>query len=174
MLDETLLMKEIRQWSSDVLEKPNKKFNNLPACPFAEHSWNKKRVKVVSGEGGLWKDLIQYIQDFDDSYDVIIYCGSDYEEITCEEFKDRLQILLDVVVKKNLYIMGSHPDTVIDYSADQENFESELDEDYYQIYLQRLDTLVKASDSIMKKGYYKNYPNNVLKMLTERRTKWQA
>ncbi len=174
MLDETLLMKEIRQWSSDVLEKPNKKFNNLPACPFAEHSWSKKRVKVVSGEGGLWKDLIQYIQDFDDSYDVIIYCGSDYEEITCEEFKDRLQILLDVVVKKNLYIMGSHPDTVIDYSADQENFESELDEDYYQIYLQRLDTLVKASDSIMKKGYYKNYPDNVLKMLTERRTKWQA
>jgi hypothetical protein len=70
--------------------------------------------------------------------------------------------------------MGSHPDTVIDYSADQENFESELDEDYYQIYLQRLDTLVKASDSIMKKGYYKNYPDNVLKMLTERRTKWQA
>ena len=45
MLDEALLSKEIREWSREVLEKPSKKHNNLPACPFANNSWTKDRVK---------------------------------------------------------------------------------------------------------------------------------
>jgi|TARA_R100000081_G_C4813357_1_gene172872 hypothetical protein len=173
MLNETLLMQEIRQWSQRVLEEPNKDFNNLPACPFAKHSWNSKRVKVMHGEGGYWYDLIKIIQNFDDNYDVVVYCGTDYDEITAEELENRISILNEEAVQNDLWIMGSHPDTEIDHAATQINFEPLFDEDYYQIFVQRLGTLVKASDSIVKKGYYKNYKNNNFQQLIQRRKqKW--
>ena len=82
MLTESLLIEELRQWSKSVLEKPNKDFNNLPACPFAEHTWDTGKVKVMLGEGGLWSDLIEIIKNFDDKYEVVIYCGIDYDTMT--------------------------------------------------------------------------------------------
>jgi hypothetical protein len=55
--------------------------------------------------------------------------------------------------------MGSHPDTEIKFATEQEEFQGLFEDDYYQIFIQRLDILVKASDNIFKKGYYKNYNN---------------
>ena len=39
---EKSILLEIRSWSDKVLEKKNKNFNNLPACPFAKQTWNNK------------------------------------------------------------------------------------------------------------------------------------
>ena len=174
MLDETLLMQEIRQWSQRVLEEPNKDFNNLPACPFAKHSWNSKRVKVMHGEGGYWCDLIKIIQNFDDNYDVVVYCGTDYDEITAEELENRISILNEEAVQNDLWIMGSHPDSEISFASDEE-FNELFDDDYYVVFLQRLDTLIQASDNIFKKGYYKNYDNNEFQsQILNRRKLWQV
>tara|TARA_Y100001973_G_C5166482_1_gene316489 strand:- start:12 stop:554 length:543 start_codon:yes stop_codon:yes gene_type:complete len=173
MLDKALLKKEIRQWSSEVLEVPDKSFNNLPACPFAKFSWNKDRVRVMQGEGGYWYDLLKIIQNFDDKYDVVVYCGTDYEKITADELELRIDILNEEAVQNDLWVMGSHPDTEIDHAVSQENFEPILEEDYYQIFVQRLEVLIKASDSIKKKGYYKKYKSDDFKQLIQRRKeKW--
>ena len=174
MLNESLLAKELRQWSKDVLEKPNKKFNNLPACPFTKLTWDKNKAKVVLGEGGLWEDLIQLIENFDDTYDVIIYCGTDIDIVDSTEVENRLKTLNDWIVKDNLWVMGSHPETDEDnHAASQEDFEPIVQDSYYTVYLQRLDMLVKASDSIERKGYYKNYSsNNYNKLIKARRKKW--
>tara|TARA_R100000081_G_scaffold84033_1_gene52353 strand:+ start:164 stop:706 length:543 start_codon:yes stop_codon:yes gene_type:complete len=174
MLDELLLTKEIRKWSEEVLETSCVKHNNLPACPFAKNSWDKEKVKCVLGKGGLWEDIVTYIENFDDAYDVVIYCGTDYEDITAEEVEERIMLLNEFAVPRNLWIMGSHPDTEIPHAADQEHFEPISDEDYYQIFIQRLDVLVKASDSIEAKGYYQNYINkDFLSLVKSRKNKWQ-
>ena len=133
MLTKSLLEKEIRQWSEEVLESPNKDFNNMPACPFAKQSWNSGRVQVVLGEGGLWEDLVDLIKNFDDTYDVIVYCGTDYDEISAEEFEDRLDILTEVSVPKDIWIMGTHPDADdIPHAVNQDHFEALTEDNYYQ------------------------------------------
>jgi len=176
MLNKTLLHQEIREWSKDVLETPSKEFNNMPACPFAKKAWNSKRVRVMLGEGGLWKDLIQVIKNFDDNFDVVVYCGTDYEDISAEEFEERLDILSEVAVPNDVWIMGSHPDAEeIPHAVNQDNFEPLTDDNYYQIFAQRLGYLVKSSEKIQTKGYYQNYTDkNFNSLVIERKEKWQA
>lgn len=171
MLDKTLLMKELRQWSHTVLEKPQDKFNNLPACPFSKKTWENNKVNIVISQCNAWSDLMDCIISFNDTYDVIIYCGDDYDLISSEMVEERINALNSVANPMNLYIMGSHPDTKIHFSSDQSEFEGIIDDSYYTIFIQRLDTLVKASDNIFKKGYYKNYDNKefISQILTRRK-----
>tara|TARA_R100000734_G_C3275485_1_gene70376 strand:+ start:41 stop:583 length:543 start_codon:yes stop_codon:yes gene_type:complete len=169
MLDQALLIDEIRQWSSEVLETPNKKFNNLPACPYAKNSWDKNRVQVIHGEGGYWYDLLKIIQNFNDSYDVVVYCGTDIDEITAEELEHRISVINEEAIQNDIWVMGSHPETEIHHAVCQDHFEPLLEEDYYQIFVQRLEVLIKASDSIKKKGYYKNYKTEDYEQLIQRR-----
>ena len=93
MLDKTLLMNELRQWSHTVLENPQEKFNNLPACPHAKKTWDNNKVNVVISKCNMWSDLMDYIINFDDTYDVIIYCGDDYKNITADEVDTRINLL---------------------------------------------------------------------------------
>lgn len=163
MLDKTLLMNELRQWSHTVLENPQEKFNNLPACPHAKKTWDNNKVNVVISKCDMWSDLMDYIINFNDTYDVIIYCGDDYENITADEVDTRINLLNQKANKLNLYVMGSHPNTKIEFATEQEEFQGLFEDDYYQIFIQRLDILIKASDNIFKKGYYKNYNNEQFK-----------
>jgi len=163
VLDKTLLMNELRQWSRTVLENPQEKFNNLPACPHAKKTWDNNKVNVVISKCDMWSDLMDYIINFDDTYDVIIYCGDDYKNITADEVDTRINLLNQKANKYNLYVMGSHPDTEIKFATEQEEFQGLFEDDYYQIFIQRLDILVKASDNVFKKGYYKNYNNEQFK-----------
>jgi hypothetical protein len=70
--------------------------------------------------------------------------------------------------------MGSHPDSkTLEHAAEQIDFAPLSSQDYYQIFLQKLDTLVKASDSIIKKNYYKNYSKEDFNEFVElRRKRW--
>jgi len=113
MLDITLLMKELRQWSKDVLEKPQSKFNGLPACPFAKKTWNDNKVNIMISQCGDWSDLMDAIINFNDDYHVIIYCGTDYEDITKDQLVERIDLLNEQANPLNLYLMGSHPDSKI-------------------------------------------------------------
>tara|TARA_R100000700_G_scaffold12726_4_gene18145 strand:+ start:2250 stop:2792 length:543 start_codon:yes stop_codon:yes gene_type:complete len=171
MLDLQTLTNEIRKWSKEVLETPKSEHNDLPSCPFAKHSWTKGRVRCYLGDGGEWQDLIPFIEDFDDTYDVVIYCGTDYEYISADEVEERIAILNSYAVERNLWCMGAHPDTEIAHAANQDHFVPDTDDDYYSIYIQRLDTLIKASDSIEAKGYYQNYKTQDFNVLVTRRKK---
>ena len=114
------------------------------------------------------------IISFDDTYDVIIYCGDDYESMTASDLEDRIHLLNGQANPLNLYLMGSHPDSEISFASDEE-FYGLFDDDYYVVFLQRLDTLIQASDNIFKKGYYNNYDNNEFQsQILNRRKLWQV
>ena len=112
MLDITLLMKELRQWSDTVLEQPQEKFNNLPACPHAKKTWDNNKVNVVIGKCDMWSDLMDCIINFDDTYDVIIYCGDDYENITSDEVDTRINLLNQKANKLNAKLITTEKDYI--------------------------------------------------------------
>ena len=39
--------KDLRSWSSEVLEVPNQNLKGLSACPYAKEAWKKDKVLVV-------------------------------------------------------------------------------------------------------------------------------
>ena len=40
------IIKDVRKWSQEFLEIPNKHLGGIPACPFAKKSWNDNKVIV--------------------------------------------------------------------------------------------------------------------------------
>ena len=40
------IKKDVRKWSQEFLEIPNKHLGGIPACPFAKKSWNDNKVIV--------------------------------------------------------------------------------------------------------------------------------
>jgi hypothetical protein len=63
---------DIRKWSNEFLEIPNKKLNGLPPCPYAKQAWLDNRVtfSINTGLAGLVKS----IEDFDlHTFDIVVW-----------------------------------------------------------------------------------------------------
>ena len=44
---ERQIKKDVRKWSENFLEIPNKHLGGFPACPFAKKTWKDKKVVEV-------------------------------------------------------------------------------------------------------------------------------
>ena len=40
------IKKDVRKWSEEFLEIPNKHLGGFPACPFAKKTWNNHKVVI--------------------------------------------------------------------------------------------------------------------------------
>ena len=40
------ILKDVRKWSEEFLEIPNKHLGGMPACPFAKKTWKDNKVVV--------------------------------------------------------------------------------------------------------------------------------
>ena len=75
--------------------------------------------------------------------------------------------------------MGFHPgydaeDAELDFLSDND-WVGSIDEDYCMIFIQDLQTVVRASDKLEKLGYYKVYPESEYQELVverKRRLQW--
>jgi hypothetical protein len=163
--------KTIREWSKEVLEPKSDYHNGLPACPFAKKSWEQNRVKIQICKRNDWLDLTQAIVDFDDSLDVLIYVNNNWNHISDEEFDARVDIMNDLCVKLDLWIMSSHPN-----HEDKPGFENNADLDphdsMYMVFVQRHKELVDASKKIEQLGYYSNWTKEIFdEFVTKRKLK---
>ncbi len=150
------IVKEIRRWSSSVLEKTSDNYNGLPACPFAKKAWRENKVDFVFKDTADWDVLYLAIDDWDDSKDVVILVDNCYEDI--EEFYEILDSLNEdlsngVFNTKDMFLMGFHPESDDNDLLDDE-IEMTDEESYAMIFLQRLSKLQEASDQLREKGYY--------------------
>ena len=81
--------------------------------------------------------------------------------------------------EKTLHCMGFHPgydaeDAELDFLSDND-WVSSVDDDYCMIFIQDLQTVVRASDKLEKLGYYKAYPESEYQELVverKRRLQW--
>ena len=69
-------------------------------------------------------------------------------------------ISADFFGDRDLYVMGFHPEDESNEIINDGGFETDIDEVYTMIFVQRLSLLCKASEKLMSKGYYNRDAGN--------------
>lgn len=158
---------DIRKWSNEFLEVPNKKLNGLPPCPYAKQAWLENQVKfsIDTGLGGL----LEEVKDFEShDYDIVVWASEELPDIEyldgfCDGVNETLSLL-----GQDMHLMVFHPD----YGAEEAGLEFLLDDDvtdegleYCMVFVQRLSLLDDAALSLEKSDYYKNFPTDTYEAL---------
>lgn len=149
---------EIREWSAYALEKPNENYNGFPACPFAAKAWADDKVAVQFKYDGDPMPLYTTLVHYDDTYELIIMVDFDYD-VDQQRFHGYLEGLNECIAAnffgdRDLYVMGFHPEDESNEIINDEGFETDVEESYAMIFVQRLSLLCKASKKLMRNGYY--------------------
>ena len=160
-----VVYKELRSWSSSVLEVPNPQLAGLPACPYAKKSWSENRIDVLVGESVL--DLKKATALYNPiSTDILIWVSFNLGRQNLWERWVNLWNKKNV--KSDVHLMLFHPD--YPPSEDNEDFltdnewESSLD-DYVMIFIQSLSGLNKASVALEGIGYYNHFSDHLYETL---------
>ena len=166
---------DLRSWSREVLEVPNDHLKGMPPCPYAKEAWKKDKVLVVETDD-IFDSTTVYTQFFAGfEKELIVVASFDLPDI--EEFNGFVDELNRK--EKTLHCMGFHPeysaeDAELDFLSDND-WVSSFNEDYCMIFIQDLETVVRASDKLDKLGYYKAYPESEYQELVverKRRLQW--
>ena len=160
-----VVYKELRSWSSSVLEVPNPHLAGLPACPYAKKSWSENRIDVLVGESVL--DLKKATALYNPiSTDILIWVSFNLGR---QNLWERwVNLWNNKNVKSDVHLMLFHPD--YPPSEDNEDFltdnewESSLD-DYVMIFIQSLSGLNKASVALEGIGYYNHFSDHLYETL---------
>ena len=125
--EEQKIEAEIREWSSNIIEMPNPNFNNIPTCPYAKAAWEKDLVKIVFDHDGNDDQLLKYISNYDDNYELVIVVETDYNEDQ-DSFHESLSEVNNLISQKfwgdsDLWVMGFHPSDDESEVLDAESFE---------------------------------------------------
>ncbi len=164
---------DIRKWSHDFLEVPNKKLNGLPPCPYAKQAWldNKVVFSINTGVDGLAKE----VADFEShDYDIAVWANEvlpdmHYLDGWCDGVNEAMSI-----AGKDMHLMVFHPD----YDAEEAGLDFLVEDGvvdksliYCMVFVQRLSPLDDAALSLEKSGYYKHFPVDVFQSLVIDRRK---
>lgn len=160
------IVREIWQWSKEVLEQKSHYFGGLPACPFAEKAWKEDKVALMFKYEKNYQCLYSTISQFDDNFDLAIIVDLAFEKDPAD-FHDYLfnlnKCISDgVFIDKDVWLMGFHPhDEPNEFVADaNEDFLALVEEEYAMIFVQRLSKLQESADKLAKRGYYKPYEDD--------------
>lgn len=166
---------DLRSWSREVLEVPNDHLKGMPPCPYAKEAWKKDKVFVVETDDIVSATCNNTPFFYDYKIELLIIASFVLPDI--EEFNG----FVDELNRKQetLHCMGFHPgydaeDAELDFLSDND-WVSSFDEDYCMIFIQDLETVVRASDKLEKLGYYKAYPESEYQELVverKRRLQW--
>ncbi len=138
---------ELGRWIEE-LSIPNPAFNNLPPCPFAKKAWIDNKVKVHTVDT-LPLILPQQLGDYE-----IIIMGMSPSLLTPEELTNIVETENKTLKQKGLIALEDHPDDeeiINGWSANNKKFAL--------VFIQSLDKLNKARQSLKDKGYYKHWSN---------------
>lgn len=166
----TRIEQDIRTWSKQVLEVPNKHLKGLPACPYARKAWKEDKVLILETENARsWADhYCQYFKNY--NKDLIIVATFNVPDI--DAFNAYIEEYLNVKYPE-LHCMGFHPeygaeDAELDFLLEND-WDSEVEEDYCMIFIQDLRLVVEASDRLIPLGYYEAYPEDEYQALVVER-----
>ena len=175
-----VIEKDLRSWSREVLEVPNKSLNGLPACPYAREAWKQNKVRVVETDHIGVETILQANKFNNNQYELVVVAS--YKFPTPYQFTDFIGFLNDTYSWCDLHIMGFHPE----YGAEEADLDflydhdwaSSIEEEYAMMFIQSLSQVDDASLKLEKLGYYDVYPKEeyealVLDRRQRRNRKWQ-
>lgn len=163
---------DIRAWSKHVLEVPNAHLAGLPACPYAKRAWIDNKVKVLESDDVLVEALSNVELVLNKTYDLLV-CAS-YQLPDAEDMNRWVQKMNTLMAPNNAYFMCFHPDygaeeADLDFLYDTD-WESEVEDDYCMIFVQRLTDVDDKSRQLEKLGYYKAFnPDDYESLVVNRR-----
>jgi len=164
-----LMVEDFQKWSHDVVERPNRSFNGLPACPFAGAAWAHGLVNVhITPELGDVAGIKSVMDAHDPEVNVILWTG--WEDVTPDEFNQ----WVDDQNKNHfgIWVMGFHPDAATNEAV--ATFDGLIEDDYGVILVQSLAHLVRASDRLRRAGYYQSFDQEDMKYINGRRETYHA
>jgi len=161
------IKKDVRKWSQEFLEVPNKHLAGKPACPFAKKTWNDNKVLVeTKRKYKQYKpELNTHLKQLNfDIHDILIFCDP-YFNYTLDEFQDIIDDYNDWYNKKDIFFMGFHPlnpaneeeqEFLVSPNGSPPIVESDLE--YSMMLIQKFSLLQEASDKLHRIGYYEKWP----------------
>tara|TARA_E500000318_G_scaffold104424_1_gene110421 strand:- start:131 stop:754 length:624 start_codon:yes stop_codon:yes gene_type:complete len=161
------IKKDVRKWSEEFLEIPNKHLGGMPACPFAKKTWNDNKVLVeTKRKYKQYKpELNTHLQQLNfDMHDILIFCDP-YFNYTLDGFQDIIDDYNDWYNKKDIFFMGFHPlnpaneeeqEFLVSPNGSPPIVESDLE--YSMMLIQKFSLLQEASDKLHRIGYYEKWP----------------
>ena len=173
---EESIRKEIRDWSKHSLEKANENYNGFPPCPYAAKAWIDNKVDIQFKYDLSPEKLYENISHYNDKYELIILVDLEYE-LEPDRFHGYLEGINEAISNnafqdKDIYVMGFHPEDDVNEIIESDSFETEVDDVYSMIFIQRLSLLEKASEKLRSKGYYdRTYGNYKVDEILQKRNK---
>jgi len=163
MIAGDLIKKEIKLWSSEVLEKPSENFAGYAPCPYAKQAWSANKVDMVVTEDlGIIDRIKTHSPPKGDEVKLVAWTG--WESMTEEEFDKWMQKENDN--HNGIWLIGFHPNTEEDEQIDEYVYSDAPD--YALILVQPLKHLQSTSKILMKKGYYGLHSKEEIKQVIRR------
>jgi hypothetical protein len=161
------IINDVRKWSENFLEIPNKHLGGFPACPFAKKTWQDNKIIIEVKRKNKWykTELNSHLKQLDfHVHEILIFCDP-YFNYSLDEFQNIIDAYNDWYNKKDIFFMGFHPLNPAN-EEEQEflvtpNGEAPLVESdvaYSMMLVQKFSQLQEASDKLHKVGYYDKWP----------------
>ena len=168
------ITEEILEWSENFLEIPSKKLGGWSVCPYAKAARLKNEVKIVEVEHS--KDFLYTVtseaRTIKEQNKKLVVVACDDFNIEAEELGCYIDALNYAYVYNDIYLMPFHPEDdgeQVEFLED--NLETE--NEFYMVLIQPYNELEKASESLQKKGYYKNWDKEYYSDTVEKRQSYR-
>ena len=174
------IIKDVRVWSKEFLEIPNKHLAGMPACPFAKKTWNDNKVIIqVKRKFKQYKsELNTHLKQLDFKvHEILIFCDP-YFNYSLDQFQDIIDDYNDWYNKKDIFFMGFHPhnpaneeeqEFLVTPNGNTPVVDSDLA--YSMMLIQKFSQLQEASDKLHKAGYYNGWPKEYYNEVVKSRYK---
>ncbi|MCJ8278336.1 MAG: hypothetical protein HRT44_03185 [Bdellovibrionales bacterium] len=146
------IKKEIETWIKETLSSPKDELNHLSICPYALEALINKEFEVSSITHDVKNTLVSALENFSSLNKRVIVLACPKSKISLEDTQELVLSLREKYAPKNLWVMYDHPDQDERVQNINFSFGSSL-----LFFVQRLDDLSKAAQSLQEKGYYKNW-----------------
>jgi len=139
----------LRKWIIEVLSKPQELLNNLPLCPFAKKTLIENKIKFCTSINYVI-DICQVFDDWDDSVEIVIFILPD--DIDPLNFVKNIKKINETYLKKGFVCLEDHKDIPEPF------YNLHFNNGQYNLAIcQKSEKLNKAAETLLQKGYYKNW-----------------
>ena len=161
------IINDVRKWSENFLEIPNKHLGGFPACPFAKKTWQDNKIIIEVKRKNKWykTELNSHLKQLDfHVHEILIFCDP-YFNYSLEEFQNIIDAYNNWYNKKDIFFMVFHPlnpaneeeqEFLVTPNGETPLVESDLM--YSMMLIQKFSQLQEASDKLHKSCYNKLCP----------------
>lgn len=164
-MEHELVKQQLIEWMVDFVEKPNSMLGDWAPCPYARAArLNNKMLVLESKVQDLQNTVTVCLSEFD-KYDVVVICF-DHTLISAEDCAILVGELNNQLMPNNFVLLEDHPDNIEIIAGVQMNFgKSGL------LIMSPLTDLNRASQLLLKHGYYKQWSAQNLDEVVNWRTR---